>query len=45
MILRYLRYMKNYVMTQNKKNVITVVGTTGVGKSQVCTREQVAGPN
>lgn len=28
--------MKNYVMTQPKKNVITIVGTTGVGKSQVC---------
>ncbi|KAF5212043.1 hypothetical protein E0198_001597 [Clavispora lusitaniae] len=26
--------MKNYIMTQPKKNVITIVGTTGVGKSQ-----------
>lgn len=35
MILRYLRYLKNYAMTQPKKNIITIVGTTGVGKSQV----------
>lgn len=35
MILRYMRYLKNRVMTKQKANVITIVGTTGVGKSQV----------
>lgn len=35
MILRYCRYIKNRIMTHPKKNIITIVGTTGVGKSQV----------
>lgn len=34
-ILSYLRYIKNLLMTKPKKNVISIVGTTGVGKSQV----------
>lgn len=37
MILRYFRYIKNYVMSSPKRNIIAIVGTTGVGKSQVCT--------
>ncbi|CUM45320.1 unnamed protein product [Debaryomyces fabryi] len=35
MIIRYLRYFKNLMMTKPKKNIVTIVGTTGVGKSQV----------
>ena len=35
MILRQLRYIKNLMFTKPKKNVVTIVGTTGVGKSQV----------
>ncbi|OBA20364.1 tRNA isopentenyltransferase [Metschnikowia bicuspidata var. bicuspidata NRRL YB-4993] len=34
MILRHLRYIKNLITTKKMKNVVTIVGTTGVGKSQ-----------
>ncbi|KAK6459187.1 IPP transferase-domain-containing protein [Scheffersomyces xylosifermentans] len=34
MIRTYLKYIKNLVMTEPKKNIISIVGTTGVGKSQ-----------
>ncbi|ODV77445.1 tRNA isopentenyltransferase [Suhomyces tanzawaensis NRRL Y-17324] len=34
MITRYFRYLKNRVMTKPKKSIISIVGTTGVGKSQ-----------
>ena len=33
-ILRYLKYYKNLIMTIPKKPIISIVGTTGVGKSQ-----------
>lgn len=39
-MIRYARYLKNYVMSQPKKNIITIVGTTGVGKSQVCKKKK-----
>ncbi|KAK6461420.1 IPP transferase-domain-containing protein [Scheffersomyces coipomensis] len=34
MIARYLRYLRNRIMTEPKRNIISIVGTTGVGKSQ-----------
>ncbi|KAK6205539.1 IPP transferase-domain-containing protein [Scheffersomyces amazonensis] len=34
MIGRYLKYLRNFIMTEPKRNIITIVGTTGVGKSQ-----------
>lgn len=36
---RYFRYIKNLVMTEPKKSIIAIVGTTGVGKSQVCKKK------
>ncbi|ODV69776.1 tRNA isopentenyltransferase [Hyphopichia burtonii NRRL Y-1933] len=34
MISRYFRFFKNRIMTKPKKNIISIIGTTGVGKSQ-----------
>ncbi|ABN65165.2 predicted protein [Scheffersomyces stipitis CBS 6054] len=34
MLTSYFKYFRNLIMTQSKKNIISIVGTTGVGKSQ-----------
>lgn len=33
--LKYLKYLKNMAFPVQKNSVITIVGTTGVGKSKV----------